>query len=177
MMTAHPSPPPPPLQPPPPPLLPKGFYKISGEENLRCRLESSVPKSPAPILPSWISLRGALGAMEPLCKTKIPSSDVNSLEGRKRVIVERVSWCIWALIYMSTKRRGGISHKLGTLKTLNQLHELGGNRQMLQINWGRRRGGIKEWHGRKLLQACEQTLSAAAEANFQSHIKRENREI
>lgn len=48
----------------------------------------------------------------------IPSSDVNSLEGARRVTVEWVSWCIWTLIYMSTNRRGGSSHLLVTLKTL-----------------------------------------------------------
>lgn len=121
------------IQGPPPPLPTtstpsspaRGVYTIGGKEKCRadprCRSRTGSPhspKSPAPILPSWIMLRGALSATQPLCKTMIPSSDVNSLEGETRVTVKWVSWCIWTLIYMSANSRGGSSHVLGTLKTL-----------------------------------------------------------
>ena len=126
MMTVskHPRPPPPHTTSTPSSPA-RGVYTISGKEKCRadprCRSRTGSPhspKSPAPILPSWIMLRGALSATEPLCKTMIPSSDVSSLEGETRVTVKWVSWCIWMLIYMSANSRGGSSHVLGTLKTL-----------------------------------------------------------
>lgn len=85
----------------PPLVCPKGFTQWAVRKNAAVIQDAvlrtaslHLSKSPAPILPSWIMLRGVLSAMKMLCKTMIPSSDVNSLEDEMRVVVEWASWCI-----------------------------------------------------------------------------------